>query len=154
MSTIEDRAAAITGERFTRKGLMGIPSACVSSWEPKVVPMLAMAAERSRGRDTPETYLRMCRNRDAQLWIYLASRETVQAVLVTRILQYDGGKSLCGIAVAGYGVRDWIGCLDDIERWGREHGCVRAEWITRPGMEKLLRPRGYIKSHVMLEKDL
>ena len=144
----------LPGEHFARKGLTGIPSACVPLWEPKVIPMLAMAAEQSRGRDTPGTYLRMCRNRDAQLWVYLASRETVQAVLVTRILQYDGGKSLCGVAVAGYGVVDWIDCLDDIERWGREHGCVRAEWITRPGMEKLLKPRGYVKSHVMLEREL
>lgn len=141
-------------EPFARKGLMGVPAVCVPSWEPSVIPLLAMAAERSRGRDTPETYLRMCREREAQLWVYLVSRETVQAVLVTRILQYDGGKSLCGVAVAGYGVVDWIDRLDDIERWGREHGCVRAEWITRPGMEKLLKPRGYVKSHVMLEREL
>lgn len=151
---IDARAAAITRERFYRKGLMGVTSPCISSWEPAVTPLLAMASERSGGRDTPETYLRMCRDRDAQMWVYLASRETVQAVLITRILQYDGGKSLCGVAVAGYNIKDWIDCLGDIERWGVENGCVRAEWVVRPGIEKLLKPRGYVKSHVLLERAI
>lgn len=151
---IDARAAAITGERFARKGLIGVPAPCVVSWEPFVIPLLAMAAERSRGRDTPETYLRMCRARDAQMWVYLASRETVQAVLVTRILQYDGCKSLCGVAVAGYNIGEWVHCLEHIERWGIENGCTRAEWVVRPGMEKLLSPMGYKKSHIMLERAL
>lgn len=154
-SKIDARVAAMASQRrFSRKGLHGIPSVCVSTWTPFVTPLLEMAAERSRGRDTAETYLRMCREKEAQLWIYLVSHETVQAALVTRILQYDGGKSLCGVAIAGYGIQDWIHCLADIERWGAENGCVRAEWIVRPGMEKLLKPRGYVKSHVMLERAL
>ena len=151
---IDARARGINGERFGRKGLLAVPSTCVPTWEPSVTPLLEMASARSRGKDTPETYFRMCRARDAQMWLWLASRETIQAVLITRIMEHDGGKSLCGVAIAGYRPGDWMGAITDIEHWGRENGCVRAEWIARPGFEKLLKPHGYVKTHVMLERTL
>ena len=134
--------------------LTGIPAEKIGEWWPKIGPVLERAAATSHGKERAVDYKGLAENRLAQIWVWLDNDCAVKMALVTEIINYPGGAYLRGRAVAGEIIGDWIDSVEIVEDWGREHGCRGVEWAVRPGFEKFLKPHGYEKTHVFLEKSL
>ena len=44
--------------------------------------------------------------------------------------------------------------VEDLEAWAKDQGCKKMELFARPGWEKVMKPKGYKKTHVQIEKEL
>jgi N-acyl-L-homoserine lactone synthetase len=44
--------------------------------------------------------------------------------------------------------------MDIICKWAKLNNCKKMEIFTRPGWERILKHKGFIKTHVQLEKNL
>ena len=44
--------------------------------------------------------------------------------------------------------------VKDLETWAKGKGCKKMELFARPGWSKLMKTKGYEKTHVQLEKEL
>lgn len=88
-----------------------------------------------------------------QLWAGLSETE-ILAVCVTEIVTYPLAK-VCRIMFAtGRDPAHMIEFMPELETWARAEGCTSISANARPGWERFLRPGGYEKTHVMLEKPL
>ena len=133
--------------------LQGIHSSKVGDWWPMVEPILQRATRRSKGRyDT--AYLRKALDdRKAQLWLWVRGGRP-QAVAVTETVIYPTGLKECRVvAIAGQGMRDWIGHLRGIEGWARSQGCRAMLLEGRLGWKRAL-PKDYTLHNVAMRKEL
>jgi len=48
----------------------------------------------------------------------------------------------------------WLEHLDGIENWAKHQGCHDFESIARPGWERILKNKGHLKTHIVLNKSL
>ena len=48
----------------------------------------------------------------------------------------------------------WFHHIDDIAAWAKRQGCKKMEVFARPGWERVLKHKGYVKTHVQIEKEL
>lgn len=126
-----------------------VPAVDYPAWREKVWPVLAekLASDAFPAADLERDVL----NRDRQMWI--AYDGTVRAVCLTSVLR-DGLDTVTVTHCGGDGMHDWAHFLALIEAWARETGARRFEVVCRPGWERVLRPFGLTKTHVVLEKRL
>jgi hypothetical protein len=94
---------------------------------------------------------------EIQLWMgWDPNTKECMGVAGTRVLEgFDGSKTVAIEFCTGKQRSEWerAGVMV-IEQWAREIGANRVRPLTRPGWERVLKPLGYHKTHVMLEKDL
>lgn len=79
----------------------------------------------------------------------------LKAILITRFMHYPRLK--CCELLAAVGVdreENMLPFMADIEAWAKSSGCQLLQPIARPGWERVLKPLGFVKSHVMLEKKI
>lgn len=133
--------------------LYGIPAHAVDDVWNEVRPSLEDACETSRGKFDANDIRIGLLERDDQLWIWRT--ETAFAVGITRIVNYPK-QSVCTLRiVTGSNMDEWAEpCIKAIEDWAKANGCHAMEFQARPGWERFLRPRGYDKTHVYLERAL
>lgn len=90
-----------------------------------------------------------------QLWCaFNEDEENVQGIAITEIAQYPQRKICRFLCATGEELVQWIDLMSLMEDWALDMGCDGFQAECRPGWEKLLKPRGYIKSHVILNKDI
>ncbi len=90
-----------------------------------------------------------------QLWIAYDSKESkVKCVCVTEIRQYPNYKVCDCKITTGTDYKSWVDFMDDVVNWARSQGCKKMEIFTRPGWERILKYKGFVKTHVQLEKPL
>lgn len=84
------------------------------------------------------------------------SREAarMRALAITEIVPYPRITVCKLLACTGEDAHRWVDLLAGIEAWAKERGCGVLEPICRPGWERHLKPMGYVKTHVVLEKRL
>jgi len=84
------------------------------------------------------------------------SREAarIKALLITEIAAYPRITVCRLLACTGDDAALWVDLLAPIEGWAKSQGCAAMEPICRPGWERRLKPMGYRKTHVVLEKRL
>ena len=105
-----------------------------------------------RGKYTVSDLIEEIEARDRQCWAVLHGQE-VRAVALTQISGVR--KRVCHVThLTGDGLNEWKDAFLTIESWARSQGCVRIEALARPGYERVGKPYGLRKSHVLLEKDL
>lgn len=126
-----------------------VPAADLDEWLPKIGWHLTSFAE--NGLWTAADFADQIRNRDRQLWI--AVDDVVKAVCLTAISD-DRQKTVCVTHCAGEDYRLWAHFLMFIGGWAKEIGSERLEVTARPGWERVLKPFGLKKTHVMLEMRL
>lgn len=90
-----------------------------------------------------------------QLWMAIDGESNkVICVCVTEIRQYPNFK-VCDLRITtGEQYDRWFNYMDQICEWARSEGCKRMEIFARPGWERILKHKGFNKTHVQLEKDL
>lgn len=130
--------------------VIGIPHHQVAGMEPRLRPFLAEFTE--GGKFTVRDLIEDIHERLRQCWVVFQGGE-IRAVALTQI----GGDRLntCRIThLTGNGLHGWKDAFLAIEAWAAGQGCARIEAIARPGYERVGKPFGLKKTHVLLEKEL
>ena len=96
----------------------------------------------------------LCKQGAMQLWLVVSDSDTVLATVVTEIRRYSNYKVCDARIVTGKQMNLWVHHVDDLEAWARKEGCIKMELFARPGWEKVMKPKGYVKTHVQIEKEL
>ena len=90
-----------------------------------------------------------------QLWIaFDPNDKEIKCVTVTEIRQYPKYKVCDCKITTGTSYKAWVDFMDNVVNWARSLGCKKMELFTRPGWERVLKPKGFIKTQVQLEKVL
>lgn len=108
---------------------------------------LAVEALARDGDHTIATLEQAVREGRAHLWLGDG------AAMVTEFEHYP----LTKVIRVWLGVGDMAALLDmqaQVEAWAKTQGCAKAVIFTRPGWERVLRQRGFERSHVTLTKEL
>lgn len=129
--------------------LIPVPAGDLDRWLPEIRWHLRSFAE--NGQWTAEDFADQIRNRDRQLW--LAHDGKIKAVCLTSVSE-DRLKSVHVTHCAGEDYPLWAHLLAMIAAWAKEIGAERFEVTARPGWERVLKPFGLQKTHVMLEMRL
>lgn len=117
-------------------------------------PRIEAATAYSVGKYNGVDVVKMIASGAMQLWVVFdEDSEKVESITITEIASYPQRKILKFLCSTGEDVDNWLHHLGEIERWGEANGCDGSQAETRPGWEKLLKPSGYIKSHVILNKN-
>jgi hypothetical protein len=89
------------------------------------------------------------------LWIAYDSKEKkVKCVCVTEIRSYPNYKVCDCRITTGKDYKSWVDFMDNVVNWARSLGCKKMEIFTRPGWERVLKHKGFFKTHIQLEKTL
>jgi len=119
-------------------------------WE-KIEPLIADAAEYSRGEFTPATTRLQLFQQLQQLWV-VTRNEEIAFVWVTEIRQQTARRIVVVYAAAGkmtYGWEFW----PHMSQWMRGNNIQEAEVYCRPAMARLLRRRGLKTRYEVLTID-
>ena len=84
----------------------------------------------------------------------LGDSRQIVALVITEIVAYPRITVCKLLACTGKDAQSWLDLLAPIEAWAKSRGCGVMEPICRPGWERRLKPLGYRKTHVVLEKSL
>ena len=129
------------------------PEEVEAAW-PHVVPWVQSIADRSRGRMTVASIKKACASGRWIMWAVLESGKPL-AIGITELRQAETGKiTCCLVGVSGQESDRWAHLIADLEAWARENGCQGMRFEGREGWERKLKPFGYAKTHVVLEKEL
>lgn len=99
--------------------------------------------------DLGDIYDKLLRG-EMHLWMVYSDK--LEAVVVTRFIDYPLAKALRIVICIGKGYNRWVHLIQEIERWARQMDCGLIECVARPGWERVL--HDYKKSHVILERRL
>ena len=131
--------------RFTRNDVNKV-------W-PLAVEMIQRACDTNGGFEA-EDILDACKRGIFQLWLITDDQQKVYASVVTELRDYPNFK-VCDIKITtGEMYEKWFNHIDDIATWAKRQGCKKMEIFARPGWERVLKHKGYVKTHVQIEKEL
>lgn len=92
--------------------------------------------------------------KEAKQQLWLSVKETVEAVCITEIIQYQRAKYLNILITVGTNKEGWEDYISEIEKWAKEIGCTGVEILCRKGWARVHEKRGYKMSHVYIEKGI
>jgi hypothetical protein len=132
-----------------------LPDELADAW-PDIEPLVALACARSSGKITAPDVARDLARGTIHLWAGIAEDDAhpVKVILIGQFIEYPRLRSFRPFAVVGDDLPAWIDLLPAVERWAHANGARLIEPLGRPGWERVLRARGYKKTHVLLEKVL
>lgn len=115
-------------------------------------PLIEEATKYSIGKFTGTDVIRLIMNNTFQLWG--AVGDDLRGIAITEIVQFPQKKVCRFLCCTGNEAADWIGLIEEIEAWAKSIGCKSFQAECRPGWERYLKPFGYMKHHVILDKEL
>ena len=120
-----------------------------------VKDLIQKACDYSDGFADAEDFKKWLEQGTMQLWVAWDNEEKkVKCVCITEVKQYPKYK-VCGCKITtGESFKQWVDFMDYVMEWAKEEGCRKMEIHTRPGWERILKPKGFFKTHVQLEKML
>ncbi len=127
---------------------------------PDIRDRIAACCTRSGGKYAPADILQSLIAGPMQLWLAIDDETVggragaIKALAISEIASYPRIKVCKLLACTGEDAGRWIELVQSIEAWARSQGCGAMEPICRPGWERHLKPRGYKRTHVILEKRL
>jgi len=90
-----------------------------------------------------------------QLWVAWDNKnKKVKCVCVTELRQYPKYKVCDCRITTGTDHKSWVDFMDTVMQWAKGQGCKKMELFTRPGWERILKPKGFFKTHIQLERIL
>lgn len=120
---------------------------------PEVRPWIEEACGTTRGKFDAEDIRAGLLTGEDQLWIW--KTPAAFAVGITRLANYPKQRVCTLRIVTGINMEEWAQpCIETIEKWAKANGCHAMEFQARPGWERFLKPRGYDKTHVYLERAI
>ncbi len=121
---------------------------------PTIRERVASCCGRSGGKYEPVDVLLNFLGGRMELWLVLDEADAIQALVITEIVAYPRIRVCKLLACTGEGAPQWLDLIEKIEAWAKARGCGAMEPICRAGWERRLKPLGYRKTHVVLEKSL
>lgn len=120
-----------------------------------VKDLIQKACDYSDGFADAEDFKKWLEQGTMQLWVAWDNEEKkVKCVCITEVKQYPKYK-VCGCKITtGTSFKQWVNFMDYVMEWAKEEGCRKMEIHTRPGWERILKPKGFFKTHVQLERML
>jgi hypothetical protein len=120
-----------------------------------VKDLIQKACDYSDGFADAEDFKKWLEQGTMQLWVAWDNEEKkVKCVCITEVKQYPKYK-VCGCKITtGSSFKQWVDFMDYVMEWAKEEGCRKMEIHTRPGWERILKPKGFFKTHVQLERML
>ena len=120
-----------------------------------VKDLIQKACDFSDGFADAEDFKKWLEQGTMQLWVAWDNEEKkVKCVCITEIKQYPKYK-VCGCKITtGSNFKKWVDFMDFVMEWAKQEGCRKMEIHTRPGWERVLKSKGFFKTHVQLEKML
>ena len=120
-----------------------------------VKDLIQKACEYSDGFADAENFKEWLEQGTMQLWVaWDNEKKKVICVCITEVKQYPKYK-VCGCKITtGNSFKKWVNFMDYVMEWAKEEGCRKMEIHTRPGWERILKPKGFFKTHVQLERML
>jgi hypothetical protein len=120
-----------------------------------VKDLIQKACDYSDGFADAEDFKKWLEQGTMQLWVAWDNEEKkVKCVCITEVKQYPKYK-VCGCKITtGTSFKQWVDFMDYVMEWAKEEGCRKMEIHTRPGWERVLKPKGFFKTHVQLERML
>ena len=120
-----------------------------------VKDLIQKACDFSDGFSDAEDFKKWLEQGTMQLWVACDNEDKkVKCVCITEIKQYPKYK-VCGCKITtGNSFKQWVDFMDYVMEWAKEEGCRKMEIHTRPGWERILKPKGFFKTHVQLERIL
>jgi hypothetical protein len=123
--------------------LNGVLSSEAAEWWPMCAPLLEKALTRTGACEDYSTddLLELVQNREMQLWV-MHDGDAILAAFLTQIMVFPRRKVL-GIPFLGAKrgtYKRWLGHLDSVKEFAREHGCAAIRGWGRRGWEKRLNP--------------
>ena len=132
------------------------PSDLPDAWA-DLAHFIVRICDASNGKFLPVDIAKAIINSEFQLWAAERAGE-VEVVFLGRIVDFPQRRVYEPIAFAGRGLSangdKWKEMFELIEVWAKTQGCTSIQGLGSPGLERWLKPLGYKKTHVMLEKDL
>ena len=136
--------------------LWGISRTDIEGMWPRVENLVAAACSSSQ-LHSPDGIKSDLANGISQLWIAWEGSVDdiiVRACLVTKIEKSPIAQWCRGILVAGNKPDDWFDHIETIEKWAKDKGCGKMNFIGRCGLEHWLKPKGYQRTHFLMEKAI
>ena len=88
-----------------------------------------------------------------QLWVAWSEEDQkLYAVGVTELKEYPKYKTMNFRILTGERMDLWVQYLEPKEQWAKQQGVDKMEFYARPGWERFLKNKGYVKSHIQLDK--
>ena len=113
------------------------------------------ACEYNGGFADAEDFKKWLEQGTMQLWVAWDNEEKkVLCVCITEIRQYPKYKVCSCKITTGSNMKRWVNFMNYILEFAKDEGCKKMEMITRPGWEKVLKSKGFLKTQVQLEKVL
>lgn len=123
----------------------------ISAWE-ACCPMIQDAIDScDEPYALPDIKIEIDNNR-MQLWAIFSKNNEIQASFVTSIAY--NGRVLIIFFAGGEGIGDWLNYFNELMRWGKDNGCSSCEVHGRLGWDKVLKPYGFRRKKVVLEREL
>lgn len=89
------------------------------------------------------------------LWVvYNEEKEKAAGCLVTEILAYPRAKALSIFLLGGNDFDEIITLLDELKEYAIGVGCKTLEFYGRSGWEKMLKPYGFEKTHIVMRANI
>lgn len=133
--------------------LLPVGRSQIADWWDTIQPLMSSFYERSFGRYKPEDVLERLQDGNFQLWLAIQG-PIVKAACMTHIITYPQLLDMRIFMMVGEDRDLWLGLLEKIEGYARAFGCAKLSGEARVGWERVLRPLGYEKTHIYVEKDL
>ena len=121
---------------------------------PLAKELVHKACIRAGGFISEEHIKEHCKQGTMQLWMAVTDANEILCVGVTEIRDYPNYKVCDAKIVTGKRYKEWFDQIDKVAEWAKEQGCKKMELFARPGWEKVMKPKGYVKTHVQIEKIL
>lgn len=115
-------------------------------------PLINDATQYSIGKFGGVDVIRLIMNGTFQLWG--AVGDSLRGIAITEIVNFPQKKVCRFLCCTGHEASDWIGLIEEIEAWAVTVGCKSFQAECRPGWERYLKPFGYEKHHVIMNKEL
>ena len=136
--------------------LISVPTKSVNEVWGLVKTDIANALNRSNGYALADHIKKWINEEKMQLWILwdkeAAKESKYYGLVVTEVIQRPLQRCLNIIIMTGRHREKWQHLIKHIEDFAWLNKSDSLELVARPGWKKVLKPFGYIESHVLLEK--
>lgn len=132
--------------------LSGVDAENIETVWPHILPLVLSVTDQSG--ENPEKIREALVAQKAQL-VLAMSDEGIEAICVTELVTIKH-RPVCNVwIIAGRKRENWLHHLTDIEAWAKSKGCKGMRHaMARLAWKRILKPKGYRATRVVLEKDL
>lgn len=136
--------------------IFAIPKDLIPDWMPHCEDLIREGVETYNGKLLFDHAVRMLMSGETVLWVGgVDLPDHVQMVAFSSIVDYPNKRMLRLDMMSGKHLFEYVDEMFEMcEKYALTRECDGIEMITRRGMERILKSKGFESSQIQLEKDL